>query len=90
VKFMWGDYYAGECVHGERGVSCRTCHPQREDYDSPWTLAFCLLLLAGWLLAAPGAIDSELANDEAQARRHREFVERHAPAGEAARDERRK
>ena len=79
MRFMWGDYYAGECVHGEPGVSCRTCHPQREDYDSPWALAFGVLLLIGFFLATPGAIDRELANDEAQARRHRERVERLAP-----------
>jgi hypothetical protein len=79
VRFMWGDYYAGECVHGERGVSCPTCHPQREDWDSPWALAFGVLLLIGFFLAAPGAIDRELANDEAQARRHRERIERMAP-----------
>jgi hypothetical protein len=57
-------------------VRCRTCHPQREDYDSPWTLAFGLVLLVAWFLASPGAIDRELANDEAQARRHRARVER--------------
>lgn len=82
MRFLWGEDYA-PCVHGEPGVNCRTCHPQREDWDSPWALAFGLLLLIGWVLAAPGAIDRELANDEAQARRHRERIERHAPAGEA-------
>ena len=79
MRFMWGDDYAGECVHGEPGVSCRACHPQREDWDSPWALAFGLLLLVAFFLAAPSTIDHELANDEAQARRHRERIERHTP-----------
>ena len=77
MRFIWGDDNA--CVHGEPGVSCQACHPQREDWDSPWALAFGVLLLIGFFLA-PAAIDRELANDEAQARRHRERVERHAPS----------
>ncbi len=77
---QWGDYDAGDCVHGEPGVTCRVCHPQREDYDSPWALVVLALIALGFVLCGPSAIRRELANDDAQARRHRAHVERHVPS----------
>lgn len=79
MRCMWGDYDAGECWHGEPAATCPACHPTRSEADSPWLLVLGALLCAAWVVAAPAALDRELANDEAQARRHRERVERHAP-----------
>jgi len=76
VKFMWGDYCAGECWHGEPAATCPACHPTRTEADSPWLLVLGVLLFGAWVFFAPAAFDREMANDEAQERRHRAVVER--------------
>jgi hypothetical protein len=86
---VWGNRQSGDCVHGESATECRACHPsQQELIDSPWALVLGLLLIVAALMLGPAAIDRELANDEAQARRHRANVERHAPSAIAAADAR--
>lgn len=71
---IWGDATAGDCVHGEPGVSCRACHPQREDWDSPWTLVAAFALVIGFVLFGPAAVRRELDNDDARQQRHRDRV----------------
>lgn len=78
----WGEYSAGDCVHGAPADACRVCHPSREDHDSPWALLCLALLLLVFALVAPSTIARDRANDEAQQQRHRAFVEKHAPSVE--------
>lgn len=84
MRFMWGDYYADECWHGEPAATCPACHPQRAGDDSPWLLVLGALVFMAWVFLAPDATRRDHANDEAQARRHRERVERLAPVAVAA------
>lgn len=66
MRFMWGDDGV-EFTHDEPA-------------DHPGLLVLAALLFFAWVFFAPAAFDRELANDEAQERRHRAVVERMAPS----------
>lgn len=78
---VWGDYYANECVHGAQPRQCRLCGPaaERDALSSPAALVVAVLMVAGLLLLAPGAIRQELANDDAALAAHKARLEQARP-----------
>ena len=78
---IWGDYYAGECVHGEPALRCRTCGPEasRDFWSSPVALIVAVLLVAGLLLVAPNALQREAAFERQQLTEHQQRLEAARP-----------
>lgn len=67
---IWGDYYAGECVHGRQALACPRC--RRRGRDVPTWAAICAAIL--WLVIVlwlgPRALDLEAANERAHTAAH--------------------
>lgn len=78
---MWGDYYAGECMHGEPALRCRTCGPaaSRDFWSSPVALVIAVLTVVGLLLLAPAAAQREAAFEAQQLREHQQRLEAARP-----------
>lgn len=48
---IWGDYYAGECVHGEPVPTCGACRDAvRDSWWEAVPLLVAVLSVAGFLL----------------------------------------
>lgn len=82
---IWGDYYAGECVHGEPALRCRTCGPDasRDFWSSPVALLLAVLLVAGLMFAAPSAWRREAAFERQQLTEHQQRLETARPGAMA-------
>lgn len=78
---VWGEYYAGECIHEEPALRCRICGPDasRDFWSSPLALIVAVLTVAGLLLLAPGAVRQEQANDAAALAAHKARLEQARP-----------
>lgn len=72
---QWGDYYAGECVHGESAEACRVCRSETRasvSFEVALQLIAALLVFAGFAIFGPDAARKEFENDRQQELRHRQ------------------